>query len=166
MNMPSDAKSIRRVVTGHDENGRARFHGDERFPLETIASGDADFALIWTTASVPADNNDPVDGRNRDAGLTLHGGSAIRVVDMLPGRSSPMHRTDSIDFGIVQSGQLELELDDGVVTLLGPGDIVVQRGTMHAWRNPSDSETCRIVFVLIEAAPYLHNGKPLEQVQP
>jgi quercetin dioxygenase-like cupin family protein len=64
------------------------------------------------------------------------------------------------------SGQVELELDDGVKTLLGPGDIVVQRGTMHLWRNPSDTELCRIVFVLIEAEAYRHNGTPLEEVQP
>jgi quercetin dioxygenase-like cupin family protein len=85
---------------------------------------------------------------------------------MLPRGTSPMHRTNSIDYGIVMSGHVELELDDGVKTLLGPGDIVVQRGTMHLWRNPSDTDPCRIVFVLIEASPYRHDGQPLEQVQP
>ncbi len=99
---------IRRVVTGHDANGRARFRSDEQFALKQIASGDADFALLWTTATVPADNNDETDGRERDAGLTLNQGSVIRVVDMLPGGTSPMHRTNSIDYGIVLSGQLEL----------------------------------------------------------
>jgi quercetin dioxygenase-like cupin family protein len=115
---------------------------------------------------VPADNNDETDGRERDAALTIHKGSVIRIVDMLPRGASPMHRTDSIDYGIVLSGHVELELDDGASTLLGPGDIIVQRGTIHLWRNPSDTEVCRIVFVLIEAAPYLHDGTPLEQIQP
>ncbi len=119
---------------------------------------------MWTTATVPADTNDPVDGRDRDAGLTLHEGSVIRVVDMLPGGTSPMHRTSSVDYGIVMSGHVELELDDGVKTLLGPGDIIVQRGTIHLWRNPSESEICRIVFILIEAKPYVHDGKPLADV--
>lgn len=158
--------TIRRVVTGHDGTGRARFRSDDQFDLKRIPSGDADFALLWTTATVPADNNDEVDGRSRDAGLTLNQGSVIRVVDMLPGRSSPMHRTNSIDYGIVLSGQLELELEDGVKTLLGPGDVVVQRGTNHLWRNPSATETCRIVFILIEAPAYLHNGVPLEEHKP
>lgn len=157
---------VRRVVTGHDAEGRARFRSDEQFDLHKIPSGDADFALIWTTATVPADNNDDTDGRLRDAGLTLNQGSVIRVVDMLPGGASPMHRTNSIDYGIVLSGQLELELDDGVKTLLGPGDIVVQRGTNHLWRNPSDSVPCRIVFILIEAPAYLHQGVPLEEHKP
>lgn len=157
---------IRRIVTGHDANGRARFRSDEHFDLKRIASGDADFALLWTTATVPADNNDETDGRARDAGLTLNQGSVIRVVDMLPGGSSPMHRTNSIDYGIVLSGRLELELEDGVKTLLGPGDVVVQRGTNHLWRNPSSTEICRIVFILIEAPAYLHDGVPLEEHKP
>jgi quercetin dioxygenase-like cupin family protein len=85
---------------------------------------------------------------------------------MLPGKSSPMHRTNSLDYGIVISGQLELELDDGVKTLLGPGDIVIQRGTMHLWRNPSDSENCRIVFVLTEATAVEVDGEPLPELHP
>ena len=129
-----------------------------------MPGGDAAFALIWTTATVPADTNDPTDGRDRDAGVTLHEGSVIRVVDMLPGGTSPMHRTSSVDYGIVMSGHVELELDGGAKTLLGPGDIIVQRGTIHLWRNTSDSEICRIVFILIEAKPYVQDGKPLADV--
>lgn len=162
----SGLPAVRRVVTGHDANGRAVIRSDDRFPTEDIDPPVASFALIWTTAMVPADNNDETDGRERNAGLTIHEGSVIRIVDMLPGGVSPMHRTDSIDYGIVMSGQVELELDDGVTTLLGAGDIVVQRGTMHLWRNPSASEPCRIVFVLTEATPYRHDGRPLEEVQP
>lgn len=157
---------VRRVVTGHDAAGRAVIERDARFTPQDIPSGDAAFALIWTTATVPADCNDPADGRERDAALTIHQGSVIRIVDMHPGRASPMHRTDSVDYGIVLSGQVELELDDGVKTLLGPGDIVVQRGTMHLWRNPSATEPCRIAFILIEARPYEHEGQPLPQVLP
>ena len=162
----SQSQTVRRVVTGHDRGGRAVFRSDERFAPQRIPSGDADFALIWTTATVPADNNDEIDGRERAAGLTIHQGSVIRVVDMLPGCASPMHRTNSIDYGIVVSGALELELDDGATTLLHPGDIVVQRGTMHLWRNPSANELCRIVFVLTEANPYFHEGTALPEVQP
>ena len=162
----SQLPPVRRVVTGHDEKGRAVIRSDTGFATEAIPSGDAAFALMWTTASVPADNNDETDGRERDAALTIHQGSVVRIVDMLPGGASPMHRTNSIDYGIVMSGQVVLELDDGVRTLLGPGDIVVQRGTIHLWRNPSDTEPCRIVFVLIEAQPYRQDGEPLEQVQP
>jgi quercetin dioxygenase-like cupin family protein len=85
---------------------------------------------------------------------------------MLPGRASPMHRTNSIDYGIVLSGEIELELDDGVKTVVGAGGIVVQRGTIHRWRNPSPTVPCRIVFVLIEAPPVRIAGEPLPELQP
>ena len=155
---------VRRIVTGHDEAGRAVFTADDLLPVTPIPSGDAAFSLIWTTASVPADNNDDSDGRSRDAGLTLHQGAVIRIVDMLPGGVSPFHRSSSIDYGIVLSGAVELELDDGAVTTAHAGDIIVQRGTIHLWRNPSASENCRIAFVLIEAAPRIVDGKPLPDI--
>ena len=75
---------IRRVVTGHDDRGLAVVQSDERFASQPIALGGAEFALLWTTPTVPADNNDPTDGRQREAGLTIHQGSVIRVVDFLP----------------------------------------------------------------------------------
>lgn len=155
---------VRRIVTGHDDAGRAVFTADDLLPVNPIPSGDAAFSLIWTTATVPADNNDDTDGRSRDAGLTLHQGSVIRIVDMLPGGISPFHRSSSIDYGIVLSGAVELELDHGAVTTARAGDIIVQRGTIHLWRNPSATEACRIAFVLIEASPRIVDGKPLADV--
>lgn len=152
---------VRRIVTGHDAAGRAVFRSDDLLPVDPIPSGDAAFSLVWTTATVPADNNDETDGRLRDAGLTLHQGSVIRIVDMLPGGQSPMHRSSSIDYGIVLSGEVELELDEMATTIARAGDIIVQRGTIHLWRNPSATEICRIVFVLIEAAPKIVDGRPL-----
>lgn len=157
---------VRRVVTGHNQTGKSVFKDDQQFATKEIPSGDAEFALIWTAPELPVNNNDETDGRLREAGLTLQGGSVIRVVDMLPGGESPMHRTNSLDYGIVLSGQLELELDDGVKTLLGPSDIVVQRGTLHLWRNPSETETCRIVFVLTEATAAVVNGQALPELHP
>jgi quercetin dioxygenase-like cupin family protein len=154
---------IRRVVTGHDENGAAVFASDNQYETIVIPSGDAAMATIWTTATVPADLNDETDGRNRDAGTTLKGGSVIRVVDMLPNAASPMHRTSSIDYGIIISGHIELELDNGVFKKMGAGDIIVQRGTIHKWRNPSNTEICRIVFVLTEAKAFVHNGVSLPE---
>ncbi len=153
---------IRRVVTGHDNQGDAIFTSDNQYETLVIPSGDAAMATIWTTTSVPADLNDETDGRERDAGTTLKGGSVIRIVDMLPNASSPMHRTSSIDYGIVMSGKIELELDNNVFKTMEAGDIIIQRGTIHKWRNPSSDEICRIVFVLTEAKPYEFEGKQLE----
>lgn len=156
---------IQRVVTGHDTDGRAIFKSEDVTPTRMIPSGDASFLLLWTTQTVPADNNDETDGRLRDAGLTLNRGSVIRIVDMLPGKQSPMHRTNSIDYGIVMSGEIELELDDGRVTTVREGGVIVQRGTSHLWRNVTQ-KPCRIAFILIEAPAYLHEGQPLPEDKP
>jgi quercetin dioxygenase-like cupin family protein len=161
----SDLPPVQRVVTGHNEHGRAVFKSEDVTPTKMIPSGDASFLLIWTTETVPADNNDETDGRIRDAGLTLNQGSVIRIVDMLPGKESPMHRTNSIDYGIVMEGEIELELEDGAKRTVRQGGIIIQRGTNHLWRNTSDKVT-RIAFILIEAPAYLHNGQPLDQMKP
>ena len=139
---------------------------DDELTPTPIAGGDANFQLVWTTPTVPADNNDDTDGASRPAGLTLQGGSVMRIVDMLPGKASPMHRSFSIDYGILLSGKLELELDGGEIIALNAGDIVVQRGTNHLWRNPSTDTVCRIAFILIEAAPVIVDGHVLEEVHP
>jgi quercetin dioxygenase-like cupin family protein len=156
---------VQRVVTGHDANGRAVFKSEDMSPTKMIPSGDASFLLIWTTETVPADNNDETDGRLRDAGLTLNQGSVIRIVDMLPGGESPMHRTNSIDYGIVMKGEIELELEDGAKRTVCEGGIIIQRGTNHRWRNVTNTPT-RIAFILIEAPAYLHNGEPLMEHKP
>ncbi len=159
------AKSFRRIVTTHDDAGRSIVRSDDALTPQRIASGDADFQLVWTTPTVPVDLNRGDDGVQQ-AGLTLNGGSVIRIVEMLPGRASPMHRSFSIDYGIVLSGELELELDGGEIVHLAAGDIVVQRGTNHLWRNPSATTPCRIAFILIEAAPVVVGGRVMEEVHP
>ena len=159
------ALPVRRIVTTHDPEGLSVIRSDEQLTPAPIPSGDADFQLIWTTPAVPADLNDGSDGPI-PAGLTLNGGSVIRVVDMLPGKSSPLHRSYSIDYGIIVSGKLELELDGGDLVALSSGDIVVQRGTNHLWRNPSADTVCRIVFVLIEALPVEVGGRVLPEIHP
>ena len=72
---------VRRIVTGHDAHGRAIFVSDRRFEPQDIPSGDAAMCLLWTAPDLPADNDDEADGREREAGLTLHGGSVIRTVE-------------------------------------------------------------------------------------
>jgi quercetin dioxygenase-like cupin family protein len=161
----SGLPAVQRVVTGHDANGRAVFKSEDVSPTKLIPSGDASFLLIWTTQTVPADNNDETDGRLRDAGLTLNQGSVIRIVDMLPGKESPMHRTNSIDYGIILKGEIELELEDGAKRTVHEGGIIIQRGTNHLWRNVTNEPT-RIAFILIEAPAYVHNGQPLAEHKP
>ena len=88
-------------------------------------------------------------------------GSVLRIVDLAPGHRSPLHRTQSLDYGIVLQGQVDLELDDGRIVSLAAGDVVIQRGTMHAWINRG-SAPARLAFVLLGAAPLVIGGHALE----
>ena len=142
--------SIRRVVTGHDAAGRSVIVSDgpaPQFHERPI------FAEIWNTTGAPATITAVEEQEPNDRPLQLGpspNGSIIRVVEMPPGHRSGMHRTRTIDYGIVLHGQLYLVLEDSE-TLLQPGDIVIQRGTNHAWDNRSDAPA-RMVFILIDAA--------------
>lgn len=153
---------IRRVVTGHDADGKAIFESDTEIEGKKH-NDDAVFALIWSTDSLPIDNQDPVDGAARQIGLASPGGTVVRIVDMHPGKSSPMHRTITQDYGIVLEGEIELELDDGQCKKLKAGDVVIQRGTIHAWHNRTD-KVCRIAFILVDARPVQVGGGALEEI--
>jgi quercetin dioxygenase-like cupin family protein len=157
----SDFPPIRRVVTTHDEKGHSVFLSDQPCVPKPIPDGQAHFALIWTTQTVPADNNNDLVGAQRDAGLTIHAGSVIRVVDFAPGARSPMHRSFSIDYGLVLAGQIDVLLDGGEIKHLQAGDIVVQRGTNHLWINASAEHWARMAFILIEARPVTVGGREL-----
>jgi hypothetical protein len=154
---------FRRLVTGHDEQGRAVCRSDELLDTRMIPTGEAAFRLAWTTATAPADNTDETDGATRSTGLALKGGSVLRVVDLAPLGRSPMHRTHSLDYGIILRGRVDLELDGGDVLHLHSGDIVVQRGTSHLWFNPSPSEWSRVAFILLDALPVKIRGEVLPE---
>lgn len=142
---------LRRVVTGHAADGRAVVAIDETLDADAPRPGQQVCAL-WANDSLPADNGDPADRRSQAAAAHLPGGATFRVVQHAPGAESRMHRTQTLDYGVVLSGSIVLELDDGVETTLSAGDVLVQRGTIHRWRNRG-SEPCTIAFVLLDADP-------------
>ena len=150
---------VRRVVTGHDANGRAIIKDDKIMDNVVQARPGATWTNLWTTEG-PIDNNDESDGARRPVATSHDNGSVFRIVRYEPGVSRRNHRTDSLDYGICLAGQLDMEMDDGVVVHLKPGDVVVQRGTIHNWANNAN-EPAVMAFVLLAAPPYLHNGKPL-----
>lgn len=156
-------EKIRRVVTSHDDEGHAVLLSDQSIALPPLPGLTAKGAVVWTTGSVPADNVADREGDARPAGATIERGSVFRVTEFGPGFESPMHRTRSIDYCAVVSGELELVLDGGAVVPLKPGDVVVQRGTNHVWRNPSPDRPCRIMVCMIEARPVVVDGRTLEQ---
>ncbi len=175
MNLPT----VRRIVTGHNEQGQAVIASDGAPPkiIELRAVPGTVFYELWNTNASPApiDNSDDPTLRP----LQLHPtpqGSIIRIVDIPPDKDnlsdediavgfaqigaanattlkadSPhklMHRTETVDYGMLVAGELWLVLDASETKLM-PGDVVIQRGTNHAWSNRSN-ETARMVFILLD----------------
>ena len=142
----------RRVVTGHDERGVSVFVSDGPVPVVRTAPDGAYFCEIWSTDAMPAPvaaiEDDPTLGA-----LTVPpspNGTKIRINEFPPGAVSPVHRTQSVDYGIVLSGEVVLALDDSE-TVLRAGDVAVQRGTSHRWENRSP-DTARMAFILVDGA--------------
>jgi mannose-6-phosphate isomerase-like protein (cupin superfamily) len=153
------ALQLRRVVTGHDQNGRAVVKIDEISKNQPSGRPGRSACVVWTTESFPVDNTGTQDEARRQVGTTLNNGTVFRVVEFSPGVSPRVHRTDSIDYAVVMSGEIDMELDDSVVHLKA-GDVLVQRGTIHNWINRG-SEPCTIAFILIDAKPVEIAGKVL-----
>jgi mannose-6-phosphate isomerase-like protein (cupin superfamily) len=151
--------NLRRVVTGHDANGRAVVKIDEISQNSPAARPGRSACVVWTTESFPVNNTGDEDGGKRQVGTTLKNGTVFRVVEFQPGVSPRVHRTDSIDYAIVMSGEIDMEMDDTMVHLK-TGDVLVQRGTIHNWINRG-SEPCKIAFILIDAKPVEIGGKVL-----
>lgn len=147
-------EAVRRVVTGHQSDAEVVLLKADDVPFQAVPGAPGmQVALVWTTGAVPANNVGDVEGEARSQGAGLKKGSALWVTEFEPDFESPMHRTFSIDYGVVLSGVLELGLDGGERVRLGAGDMIVQRGTSHLWRNPSTDEPCRFVMSMIEARP-------------
>jgi len=153
------AGKARRVVTGHDANGKSVVIADglppQDHPMQGPAVG-ADFFEIWnspeaipTLASLP--EGEPTA---RPFTIMPSTGHLIRIIDIYPphmgGQRTVMHRTRTLDYAIVIEGEIVLVLSDSEVTL-GPGEVVVQRGTDHAWENRTE-KPAQMVFVLVDGA--------------
>jgi len=156
------AKQLRRVVTGHDARGRAIVQIDDIAPTVINPRPGSTGTLIWSTETLPADNCDSRDAGAVSLGTSLEKGSVFRVVDYAPGVAPRNHRTQSIDYAVVMSGEIDMTLDGDEVHLK-TGDVLVQRGTIHNWVNRGN-EPCRIAFVLIGAQPLEVAGKDLGDV--
>ena len=173
------ARTIRRVVTGHDENGRAVCVSDDTGSniLQRPSRPGVTITNLWKCETSPAE----YDGEEETVGgpFVLHppeGGSVFRIIEFEPedpealktldgkaafaemgaseaivedARHPFMHRTNSVDYAVILSGEITMLLDDSDVQLKA-GDVVIQRGTNHAWSNRSKG-TCQIAFVLVDA---------------
>lgn len=173
---------FRRIVTGHDAQGKSIIVEDGPPPRAARVGGEAGpvFYEVWTTRETPA-RIDRLSGEPPEQGIVLtppQNGTRIRVLDIPPeddrlkelspeqarahfaeigaadahagslSRHAFMHRTETIDYGIVLEGEITLLMDEGE-TICRAGDIVVQRGTSHGWANRS-GRNCRIAFILVD----------------
>jgi len=173
------AQPVRRVVTGHNAEGKSVFIMDGHSPnVITFKHSVTTVTEIWKTASTPADNTGTQDMAAGEWSIQPHeNGSVFRVIESPPdsvrfanfdrekhlaetgvphpGETKPrhpgMHKTNSIDYAVILSGEIYAVMEDGEV-LMKQGDCLVQRGTNHAWSNRTD-KPCLIAFVLIDAKP-------------
>lgn len=153
---------VRRVITGHDASGKAVVKIDEIVKDLKVGRPGATVAPIWMTEGFPVDNDGSADTSKRQVGTALAGGTVLRVVEFSPGVQARNHRTDSIDYAIIMSGEIDMEMD-GTLIHLKSGDVLVQRGTIHNWIN-NGTTPCVIAFALIDAKPVTAGGKQLDAV--
>jgi len=164
---PAGWSSVRRVVNGHDLTGKSVVVSDAACKVKSEPCPGVDGAAIWTTGETPTmDNSRPAeyDGALEPIpgmGLVRSNGSNCRFTDLAPGASIVWHRTTSLDYNIIISGTLLSLTEDGKETLLEAGDVIVQRGCMHSWKNPGP-DWVRWVSVVIDAQPAVVNGKSLD----
>ena len=136
---------LRRIVTTNDSEGKSCVKWDSKVEAVPGRVGFARFPM-WATKKLPAEFTEDDPGR-WEIGTTISGGSVFRLIRYEPGVAERWHQTDSIDYAIVISGEIDMQLDKEEVHLKA-GDVVIQRGTLHNWVNRG-SEPCLILFVLI-----------------
>jgi hypothetical protein len=154
---------VRQVVTGHDAKGRAVFVRDEQVDATPIP-GLGELTFLWSAdepATYPNAGNNPASpgifppvGGIRFTMATYSPESGVVAPEATPemhieeGDEPGMHRTDTTDFGVLLSGNIAVEVDDGAELLLSPGDVVVQNGTRHRWRVVGDVPATMAAFMI------------------
>jgi hypothetical protein len=131
---------IRRIVTGHDASGKAIVKTDEQVTAVPRIAAGISGCEIWSTDRMPIDNSAAADAAQRTGFVAQYnqynyvgtgGGTTFRINEFSPGCARFTHRTETMDYALQLSGELDCELDGGEVVHLTPGDVIVQRGTIH-----------------------------------
>ena len=150
---------VRRVVTGHDAAGKAIVEIDAVSPHVVVNRPNIRVNNIWANG-FPVSNTEPGDCAEQIKGTVLPGGALFRVIEFQPGVAPRLHRTETLDYIVVISGSITMEMD-GAMVELHAGDVMVQRGTVHNWINNGDV-SCVCAFVMMAAEPIVVDGKRLE----
>jgi quercetin dioxygenase-like cupin family protein len=164
----NNLRQISRLITTHNANGLAIFNTDisQYVSAQNIPTGD-EMSLAYATDQLPINPAKDLETYHyymaNGPGFTIRGGTVLCQIDMAPGSNAPFHRTQSLDYCIVIEGTVQLVLDSDQVRTLQRGDMAIQRGTKHSWRNASNTEWARIVFVLQDSEPVKVDGQTLEE---
>ncbi|PGH28578.1 hypothetical protein GX50_08683 [[Emmonsia] crescens] len=160
-----------RFITTHDTSGASVF--DTTIPTTVpeveYPGGLTTFKTQYATEGFPTSLSANADIQiysnylANPGGIVVGNGTVMRTLVLKPGGGSHMHRTLSVDTGVVIDGSLELLLDSGESKTLGKGDVFVQRATMHKWKNPSSTEPVTMVVFIQPCAPLEVAGKLLEE---
>lgn len=156
-------------ITGHDAaTGKAIVQSSREGLWRSYSNDSFAFNVVYSTSEFPPSLNENTDLTTHDEllssnklGLVNPKGTVCRIVDFKPGVEPLMHRTQSLDYGVVLEGSVEMILDSGETKLMQRGDVAVQRATMHAWRNTSETEWARMLFVLQDCQEVVVGGKSL-----
>jgi uncharacterized cupin superfamily protein len=163
---------VRRIVTGQDASGKAVVASDERITAVSRRIGkNITGCEMWSTDSMPVDNSEAAAAAQQTGFVKRYNyvgtgqGTAFRITEWAPGHSRFTHRTETVDYAILLSGEIDLELENNEVVHLKPGDVVIQRGTTHTWVNRG-SVPAVTAFILIDAKPAEVNGELLHTIFP
>jgi mannose-6-phosphate isomerase-like protein (cupin superfamily) len=160
MTRPVELLSWRVIETACGTTGESMIANDERHDLVTLASGRG-LSQLWKTDHLLGTCGGSDPGGGLFPGLN---GLRMWILVIPPDgdrSSTPMHATDTVDFGFVLRGTVALEMEDGSSSLLQPGDAFVQAATLHRWRNPG-AESAVLGVVVIGATPAAHQGAPAD----
>ncbi|KAJ5278594.1 hypothetical protein N7478_003966 [Penicillium angulare] len=158
---------VTRHITGHNAEGKAVLHSTGEVPSNFFGKSSAGeqqhpmaFHVAYTTSEFPANLNSDADlaahsnvTKSGNLGLVNPNGTVFRIVDFPPNSPGAVHRTQSLDYGIVLDGQVEMILEEGEPVRMERGHVAIQRATMHGWSNPSKTEWARMAFILQDCKP-------------
>jgi quercetin dioxygenase-like cupin family protein len=155
-----DLPSVNRYITTNEANGKSVFSTQISEDLPQQIVNGIPFGLAYTSNEFPSQLSEDGDIKRYEAnlstppGLVISTGTVCRFVDFPPASESPMHRTVSLDYGVVLEGEVELTLDGGETRIMKRGDIAIQRATNHAWKNITPGGGwARMLYVLTPCQP-------------
>ncbi len=161
----SNLHQPQRLITTHNAQGQAIVHSHTPFAWHAYDNNNLAFAVPYTTSTFPPNLNADADLTQHDRvlasgtlGLVNPRGTVLRCVDFAPGYACGMHRTQSLDYGIVMEGSVDMVLDSGERYTMKRGDVAVQRATQHQWVNTSETEWARMMFVLQDCEKLVVEG--------